>query len=380
MTLARSRKRRVVVAAAAAIACLNALVVGPAGHAQGDGSVAAWSVRCEQFVMHDDIDPIMNWGGSSLHVHTFTGSTGVNNQSYPDQLRSYGTNTCMGPPVFNASGQIPDPNVHYQDNSAYWIPALYPNEAKTLGQEINPYTTLIYYRNALVLPQTIGAIPKDLSIIAGEAKTPGEQNNQTVIWSCVSDKMNHQSVEPNFRQQIPDWCPVDTGYPDYAPFYLRLVVKFPNCILPPPSEQHQQLQVLPPAAYAAPAGGQVREAYAVWTSPQPHSAKSCTPYGASWLPIPQVQMGFRWPLSTSVASQFTKAGVGLAYDLTHFTLASDHTPIDGGGYSGTHGMTAHADFMNGWDPAVLAALMHNCYGQGTGGTIQNCGVIGGDGS
>ncbi|MGI8612540.1 MAG: DUF1996 domain-containing protein [Nocardioidaceae bacterium] len=156
---------------------------------------------------------------------------------------------------------------------------------------------------------------------------------------------------------MPSSCPFKNAAGDN--YLLRLVVTFPNCLQD--SSPANLLNYSPYMTYAKDSG-QLNDPYPL-TCPD------------GYTPIPQLQVGVRWPLDQFPTTQIDGSKV---YDLSHATLASDNMPLnDGtGNISGPNGTTAHADFMSGWTTAELTTLIQNCYHIAQ---PKNCGIIGGNG-
>lgn len=336
------------VVAVAMFTAASFLLVSPArgagGEGDGDGSAASWSAKC-QFVSHLQVDPLSDWGAPpSLRYHTFSGSETPHAELTPAELRAVTEpNECNSPDLTDSSdgefGLV-------LDKSQYWAPAL---RAITVTPKdwIDPEVVLIYYRNAGVDPNTIQPFDQDLTIRAGDPAATDPQNPWEVEWSCVAPDGADRSAgnEVNFNQRIPNWCPKtfdddeDPLTPE-VPFYLRLVVYFPNCI----------------------DFGRVTERNEQWLPDEPKYAevvggaefKQC-PVRTGWTcePVPQVQIGYRWPME-EIAGIVTRVGHPNHWDLSALKLASD-------GAGQTRGVSAHADFMSGWSDADLDVLMRTCF-------------------
>jgi uncharacterized protein DUF1996 len=328
--------------------------VGSGRGAYDDGSRAAWSTPCDP-TGFGRIDPILNFGGVSAHMHTFAGQPGPSSTMTPDSLQNDPVDTtCQSPKI---------DGVRLPDKSEYWVPSLYADAGPTPDNDgITPNTVLVYYRNADVDPATIQAFPHQLSFIAGDSHATEDQPTTVVDWSCVAKKRHDGIVrEVNFGTEIPETCPMLDA--DGDPYVLRLVVYFPNCISLTDDVDSNTDQYNPNVAGYAIDDGTISGDY---------PAHCVDPKTA---PIPQVQVGFRWPLNAAEGLNPDPTDPTL-WDLRPMHLASDNMPLDGGGTSGDHGMTAHMDFMSGWSESEIATLLANCYY----GTPHNCGTIGDGGN
>jgi Domain of unknown function (DUF1996) len=139
-------------------------------------------------------DPIVFPGkeGAS-HLHTFFGNTSVDHNSTVDSLKTNRISTCRG-------GSI--------NASAYWSPTLMDAE----GKPVAPLVNLVYYKHSYQdrTRTDTKPIPEGLIMIAGSAKSSGEQEH--VFWSCRNTGAHFPSIPS---------C--GTGE------QFQLTVMFPNC-------------------------------------------------------------------------------------------------------------------------------------------------------
>lgn len=244
------------------------------------------------------------------------------------------------------------------DRSEYWSPSLYStnNAANTWA---TPSSVLIYYRNANVAPDDIVAFDRNFSIKAGISDATVDQRSDRIRWSCVAAK--HQggsSNEIKFGATIPNSCSKYLDGDTTNPFFLRLVVYFPNCVnFQSVDTSNGQWKPVNPQ-YSGDIGG---------TGKYTHGCKT-----AGYTPIPQVQVGFRWALRPGMGVT-DAAGDPTSWNLSSLRLASDTAGQPGG-------ITAHMDFMSGWSTTQLTTLMKACFWDGqhmpAGAGPINCGTIG----
>jgi hypothetical protein len=339
------RRAQLVSLAAVAAVCLAApgAAFGSGRGAFPDASPALWSNACD-WTAFGQIDPIVSYGATSMHMHTFVGAGNPSSTMQPEDLQDQVAHptSCNGPITHGIT-----------DDSAYWVPSLFTATAIPNPYGIKPNGGLIYYRNSNVDPTTIQPFPHKLVMIAGDAKATEVQSDEVVVWSCVSPRHGSDQHELNFQATIPDTCPMVNAHGD--PYTLRLVVYFPNCISEQGDLEHGQFK--PDTKHYASKDASIPGDYKY----------HCTTPGE--YPIPQLQVGFRWPLNSAEGLQPDSADP-TSWNLRPMRIASDNLVLDGGLHSGTHGMTAHVDFMSGWTQPDLNYLVDHCFH-----TPQNCGII-----
>lgn len=308
------------------------------------------------------VDPIGAYGVPvSNHMHTFSnmqpGST-----MKPSILRgTFPGSNCISP---NLTGKNPNGWGAMPDKALYWMPALKSTNLPAPGW-VNPEDVLVYYRNAGVDPDDIVPFDQDYSFRAGDPNATDEQESVTMEWSCVANRDDDDADdnEVNFGPVIPPNCPMYFDEAQQRPYQLRLVVYFPNCVHFPSATRPNGQWVPTKWKYATFEQGEPGEPYNWACVDEP---------GLDYDAIPQVQIGFRWPLGlargvvpdTSLPSQ---------WDLSSLRVASDATGQPGG-------ITGHADFMSGWSTAQLSKLVKTCFwGEErpveAGYGPQNCGAI-----
>jgi Domain of unknown function (DUF1996) len=266
--------------------------------AQSDGS-GNFRIGCNYSHMSND-DPIVYPGQpGKAHLHTFFGNTGTNASSTYTSLRTTGNATCDGGTA---------------NKSAYWIPTL----INPSGIAQLPDLGFVYYKSTGYTRTTqIHHIPNGLKIIAGNASAtspqtaaPG-QNDPSVNWYCNGAEQS--SVLTNSTPtQIPASCPKG---------YLTLEVEFPQCWdgINLDSADHKSHMAYP------------------YYEPNP-SKNGCD--AGHPVPIPAITIFGQWPVPGG--------------SLTGWKLSSDMYS------SGPGGMSAHADYMEAWEPSVRDTFVDNC--------------------
>jgi hypothetical protein len=183
------------------------------------------------------------------------------------------------------------------NRTGYWVPALL-DEA---GRPQKPRSLEVYYKSGYngIKPADIKPFPSGLRMVAGSAKSSSAQ--RVAYWGCVNNYIGHPGSIPN--------C----GAGDL----LQMTVEFPQCwdgvhLDSPDHVSH--------VAY-----------------PQGGSCPSTHPVA-----IPAITFNVWYPMPSSGST----AGWHLASDMYDASLP--------GGFS------AHADWFDGWDPAVVKTFVERC--------------------
>ena len=200
------------------------------------------------------------------------------------------------------------------NRTAYWVPALYDTKD---GHIIVPEAAFVYYKSGyLVDPTKTQPMPNGLHIIAGNKNSTTWQYvdpTYVLFWECEQTALGLSGT-------IPQCATGDV---------MRLVVGFPQCWdgvnLDSPDHQSHM-------AYASRAG----------VCPSTHPVQ-----------VPTISEIFRWKVQPGD-------------NPSSWRLTSDMYSASMPG-----GLSAHADWMTGWDPATMQALITNCFR-----TQLDCGVGG----
>jgi hypothetical protein len=168
-------------------------------------SSAFFKVPCSQPVVLSRLDPIVNPGAQSGHVHTVMGANGFGMSSTYDSLISSSCTTC-----------------HISaDKSAYWVPSLYYRSAD--GRNFTSVQqnggSLMYYlfrRDNQNIP--LVAFPKGFKMLTGNPffrSDQGTLESRAISWACIDYSQSSAA----------------TGYiPNRnCPNNLRMQIIFPSC-------------------------------------------------------------------------------------------------------------------------------------------------------
>jgi Domain of unknown function (DUF1996) len=112
-------------------------------------------------------DPIVFPGGSSHHLHQFTGNRTTNAHSTYESMTA-GPTTCK----------------HADDTAGYWFPALIDPQ----GHVVTPERSFAYYKNLPVTGQSTAPFPPDLRMVFGPAGA---------FWDCFEGGGHYTTVIPN---------------------------------------------------------------------------------------------------------------------------------------------------------------------------------------
>ncbi|KAF2669402.1 WSC-domain-containing protein [Microthyrium microscopicum] len=270
---------------------------------------AFWRMPCTEMLL-GRVDPVVQPGVASAHVHTVVGGNSMSNYSEKDGL-SLSNSACTS-------------CVIQADKSAYWTPALYYEYPNGTFMMVPHGGSIVYYlgrgNNATRVP-----FPPGFRMVVGSAaarsfaQTPLTYMNQRPIaeqvsWLCIADPsqpetygLNQTDCPYGLRSQIQFptcWNGIDLYKSDQSHVAHLSGIDSGDC---PPTHPYQFAHVF-------------QEIYH-----QPND-------------VPDQQPGGRFVLSTG--------------DPTGYSL--------------------HADFMNGWDQDVLACAVENCALGEQDGDLQDC--------
>jgi hypothetical protein len=261
----------------------------------------AFRLLCNWAKMSFD-DPIVYPGQPGLaHHHTFFGNTAIDAYTTPENIRSKGNASCRGGTV-NLSG--------------YWVPSMIDT---TTGKPLAPADLIVYYKTGYWTwlgdhdTNLIRPFPKGLRMITGNSA--GSEPNSDVYFEC---RPVGQERRPGFGSSIPACMPGDQ---------LRIVINFRQCWdgvnLDSPDHKSHMADVV--------GWGQ---------SPDPQRQMRCPTTHP--VVLPRVSFTVEYPVPAGA-------------DTTKWRLSSDtYDRALPGGYS------FHADWMNGWDPAISDLWGNKC--------------------
>ncbi len=197
------------------------------------------------------------------------------------------------------------------NRSAYWAPALLNASLKPVPIDYG----YIYYKSGYrsVAPSSINNIPDGLKMIAGSGVATAAQSGEIVSWSC-------ESTPGISLQSIPQSCGQNS--------YIIYTITFPQCWngRDLDSVDHKSHMAYPTYGVGCPA-----------TYP---------------VAVPVISLHIRYRQTT--------------VDTSGWKLASDSYTISS---SQPGGLSAHADFMEAWDPTIRDEFTLNCIK-----AARDCGV------
>lgn len=276
-------------------------------------------------------DPLVYPGlPNRAHYHNFYGFFGANAHTTTDDLYA---SVASGARVSSCQG-------NQLNRSAYWVPALLAplydgSGQRQLDSDGNPAWQVVdavvgnddvahevfYYSAAIDDLAAIQAPPPGLSIIAGAANTPpGSPQASTIArWHCQSWNAS-DAGNPDFRGFIPE-CVV--------PDRLRFDLFFPSCwngtdLDSPDHKSHM--------AYPETVNGVTR-------CPQSHPVA-----------LPRVSYHYAFPVKPENVDPASRSSRGWRLAADNYTVSTAQP----GGYS------LHGDWINGWHPEAMQALIEHC--------------------
>jgi hypothetical protein len=183
------------------------------------------------------------------------------------------------------------------NRTGYWVPAL----IDAAGHPLKPKALEVYYKSGYngIKAAAIKPFPSGLRMVAGNAKSTSAQ--QIAYWGCGEKYIGHPGSIPT--------CSVGDS--------VKMTVEFPQCWdgANLDSADHKSHMAYPTN------GG----------CPATHP-----------VPIPAISFNILYPVPSSGST----AGWRLASDMYDESMP--------GGFS------AHADWFDGWDPAVVKAFVEHC--------------------
>jgi len=187
------------------------------------------------------------------------------------------------------------------DRTAYWVPTMIDTAD---GRPLRPVRSIFYYKNGYrgLDASTIQPVPEGLRMVAGSAGN--DRPHGPFVYRCIGKAATSQRA----GQTIPN-CEVGST--------LQMGVDFPQCWdgknLDSPDHQSHM-------AY--------------------RRGKTCP--ASHPVPIPRISTEVRYAVTTPDIAK-------------RWRLSSDTYSPDKPG-----GMSAHADFFDGWEPEVMRSIVENC--------------------
>lgn len=317
-------KRRFQLTAIFALACAcTAFSVQPSA-AQNQGTMRANDVtdlredgsgafRTHCVESHISFDDPLVWPGQpgAAHEHVFFGNPNVDANTTIPSLLTAGRTSCDGG-TLNRSG--------------YWVPALFDAN----GERVRFVDPLFYYKTGYHVPaKSIQPPPAGLRMIAGDAKAKSLQSARIAKFRCSSWQSDQDWFDPgdplDHVSYLPD-CPADDQ--------LEIRIVFPQCwdgrnLSASDNKSHMAY----PSAARPPITG-------TGACPASHP-----------IAIPEISYNFSVHVDPDRGPT------------NQWRLSSDM------GSTPQPGASLHADWMNGWDPDIMAGIVRDCLNPG-----RECGV------
>jgi hypothetical protein len=263
------------------------------------------------------------------HLHRYYGNTSVNANTTQETLMA-GASRCEGGTT---------------NRTGYWTPAVLAGDSYIDGAPPGFSDPLqIYYARGFegVAEEVIQWFPEGLRMIAGATPSVPTFENRHVWWSCLNPGDPRADANYNRGPTIPSCQPGG---------YLQLAITFPQCwdgrnLDSPDHRSHMaygtgwRSDPSPPVTGCPPS--------------HPHPLPEITEFARWWVPVPNTPVDVAscegWPAFDQYDPQWPR-----------YRGSEDcqmHPPLDMAGWSlssdmgAPAGSTAHADWWNGWDPAV----------------------------
>ncbi|KAI4258516.1 MAG: hypothetical protein L6R42_005041 [Xanthoria sp. 1 TBL-2021] len=170
-------------------------------------SQAYWRLSCS-LSQTSRIDPIINPGGLSGHVHKFAGASNINAQSTYESLLQAPCSSC----------EIQD------DKSAYWTPSLYYQHSNGSFEEVPDYGMAVYYLGRGD-NQSLVPFPPGFRMVSGDKLSRSYHKDKLIPGSDrpVSDRVNFACLDGTHNKEQPWMAKTD------CKDGLRAQVHFQSC-------------------------------------------------------------------------------------------------------------------------------------------------------
>ena len=196
------------------------------------------------------------------------------------------------------------------NHAAYWVPSMIDTATNT---PIKPSGAIFYYKSWDVPSAFVKVPPKGLRMITGNGKSTSADTSSG-RYSCITPSTGNGTV---WTKTIPN-CAVGT--------YLQMQISFPQCwdginLDSPDHKSH------------------MAEASQAYTT-----ANKCP--ASHPIAIPLIAQNINFDVTTTDQTK-------------NWRLASDNYAINTAG-----GLSAHADWVNGWDTTTMSGWVKNCLNKG----------------
>ena len=209
------------------------------------------------------------------------------------------------------------------DKSNYWMPKMYWQNDDGSFIPLPAFHRFYYFLGRNAAPEPVAPFPEGLRMLAG---SPNAKSGNGGLFSFTCH-VNSDLITGSIQQD-------NFNFNRDCPYGIRTEVVFPMCWNGVDLYQGDMSHVVYPS------GGQTRVGQCPWTHP---------------IRIPQIMLEYTWKPSAWAPGVATKGKLIWAN-------------------GDTTGYGVHADFINGWDTAVLAKALNNtqCAGSLSSMAIQNC--------
>jgi hypothetical protein len=270
-----------------------------------------WRLPCGRIQL-GRLDPIVNPGVVSGHVHTISGP---NNFGISSDYQSLTGACCTSCPV-------------QSDKSAYWTPQLYYRYANGAFSEVGNGGTIVYYLDRGDNVPQMEAFPEGFRMVSGDPALRS-YNASALTWSgkrAIADRVSFNCI--NYQSPAPETNAINNTD---CPQGLRAQIQFPTCW----------------------------DGINNYKSDQSHVAYldridngNCPPTHPKRLPHLFYEV---------------------YYDVAHVQKEQGGTFVFAQGDATGYGF--HGDFLNGWNTSVLTDAIAQCMGPSPvndGGSLENC--------
>lgn len=295
------------------------------------GTHAFWRMECPGRVASARIDPIVNRGECSPHVHSVHGSSGFSDSATYDELINADCTSCRVK----------------EDKSSYWHSSLYFKDANTGKYEMVTQAggMLAYYY--LLYGDNIKPFPKGFRMLSGKtdrrnytAGDPTKPDPEKALWpnNLSQDELSQRALGFNCLNY--DRQPEPTLYRHFLPDKEYLDKNCKNGV---------RFEIMFPSCWK---GGDAIDSH-------DHM---------SHVAFPHLVMSGDCPagFSTRMASLMYE----VIWETNRFQDRSGRFVLSNGD---TTGYSLHADFFNGWDEQLLKKAIQTC--TNPSGRIEDCPVF-----
>jgi len=275
------------------------------------------------------LDPLVNPGICSSHVHSVYGNAKFNATVYPDMFEDDDWENTQGKEDQTTSELIPN-------LSLYWAPSLYIWDEKIQQHYLVPSFARPYYRIKVLNDDdrsNVNTFPKFLRLIVGDAsrKTPWEMGNidrDDIRWTLTTFNRGSTNYEDHG-----DWSYLIDNADVANRDQVEMKLQFPDCLEVDGwgNPQTESTNFRSHAAYSLKTWDDSRQTFC----PVSH------PYR-----IPRLSLEVRYTIGT----MRDRLGNEIVNDVSNWRLSTGDAS----------GAGAHADFISGWPQELMENIITNC--------------------